>query len=296
MQKKAAFDFLLNWGLSNSERTLKNRTLGFISEQRPMVASMLFPSVLAGATLALGRFPDIGDVVVMLAIIYLAVACMHVLNDVIDVERDKVKWPLRPLTTGLVGRGEATVYALVMGLGGLALAFYYFNWQFPFIIALTLVLGCIYTAYTRDRIGYLTLIFIPALAPIGVWAAFSPETIFSWLPWLLFLFIALHQIGHIVATEIHLAETRPFLIKPRWESMLYGFSVISMLIVGIVIYFQAHLHWIYLVMLIPVTILALIAFVPFASDPKSINNIKNAQIAMVTYSILFALGLLLGAL
>jgi len=294
--KKAIFDFLLNWGLSRSERTLKNRILGFISEQRPLVAAMLFPAVLACATLALGKFPDLRDVVVMLVVIYLAVACMHVLNDVIDADRDKMKWPLRPLPTGLVGRVEATIYALAMGTISLALAFYYFNWQFPLIVTLTLVLGCIYTAYTRDRIGYLTLIFIPALAPIGVWVAFSPQTIFSWLPWLLFLSVALHQIGHIVATEIHLPEARPFLIKPNRENMLYGFSVISMFIVGIFIYFQAHLHWIYLVILVAITVLALITFVPFAKEPKSINNVKNAQIAMVTYSIFLSLGLLLGAL
>ena len=294
--KTAILDFLLNWGLSRSERTLKNRVLGFISEQRPLVAAMLFPAVLACATLVLGRFPDLRDIVVMLVVTYFAVACMHVLNDVIDADRDKMKWPLRPLPTGLVGRVEATIYALAMGTISLTLAFYYFNWQFPLIVSLTLVLGCIYTAYTRDRIGYLTLIFIPALAPIGVWVAFSAQTIFSWLPWLLFLFVAIHQIGHIVATEIHLSEARPFLIKPNREYMLYGFSLISMFIVGTVIYFQADLHWIYLAILAALTVLAIITFVPFAREPKSINNAKNAQIVMVNYSIFFSLGLLLGAL
>lgn len=294
--KKATFDFLLNWGLSCSERTLKNRILGFISEQRPLVAAMLFPAVLACATLALGRFPDFRDVAVMLVVIYLAVACMHVLNDVIDADRDTMKWPLRPLPTGLVGRGEAAIYALAMGTISLTLAFYYFSWQFPLVISLTLVLGCIYTAYTRDKIGYLTLIFIPALAPIGVWLAFSAQTVASFIPWLLFLFVALHQIGHQVATEIHLSEARPLLVKPKWENMLYGFSVISMFIVGTVLYFEAHLHWIYLAVLVTVTVLALIAFVPFVRDPKSINSVKNAQIVMVTHSIFFSSGLLLGAL
>ncbi|UCG82802.1 MAG: UbiA family prenyltransferase [Dehalococcoidia bacterium] len=294
--KTAIFDFLLNWGLPHSESTIKNRILGFISEQRPLVAAMLFPAVLACATLALTRFPDLGDVAVILIVVYLAVACMHVLNDLIDADRDRMKWPLRPLPTGLVSRGEAAIYALAMGITSLILAFYCFNWQLPLVIFLTLVLGSIYTAYTRDKVGYLTLIFIPALAPIGVWVAFSAQTVFSWTPWLLFLFVALHQIGHIVATEIHLSEARPLLIKPKWESMLYGFSVIAMFIVGIFLYFVAHLHWIYLAILAACTAMALIAFIPFAKDPKSINNVKNAQIVMVTGSIFVSVGLLLGAL
>jgi len=294
--KTAIFDFLLNWGLPHSKNTIKNRILGFISEQRPLVAAMLFPAVLACATLALTRFPDLGDAAIVLVVVYLAVACMHVLNDVIDADRDKMKWPLRPLPTGLVSRNGAAVYALAMGIISLILAFYYFNWQFPLVIFLTLVLGCIYTAYTRDKIGYLTLIFIPALAPIGVWVAFSAQTVFSWIPWLLFLFVALHQIGHIVATEIHLSETRPLFIKPRWENMLYGFSVITMFTAGTFLYFVANLHWIYLAILAACTILALIAFVPFARNPKSINNVKNAQIAMVSSSIFGSVGLLIGAL
>jgi len=294
--KTAIFDFLLNWGLPHSKSTIKNRILGFISEQRPLVAAMLFPAVLACSTLALKRFPDLGEVAVVLVVVYLAVACMHVLNDVIDADRDRMKWPLRPLPTGLVSRGEATIYALAMGIISLILAFYYFNWQFPLVIFLTLVLGSIYTAYTRDKIGYLTLIFIPALAPIGVWVAFSAHTVFSWIPWLLFLFVALHQIGHIVATEIHLSEARPLLIKPKWENMQYGFSVIAMFIVGTFLYFVANLHWVYLAILAACTVLALIAFVPFAKDPKSINNVKNAQIAMVSGSIFGSVGLLIGAL
>lgn len=294
--KTAIFDFLLNWGLPNSKSTIKNRILGFISEQRPLVAAMLFPAVLACATLAITRFPDLGDVAIVLVVVYLAVACMHVLNDVIDADRDKMKWPLRPLPTGLVSRKGAAIYALAMGTISLILASYYFNWQFPLVIFLTLVLGCIYTAYTRDKIGYLTLIFIPALAPIGVWVAFSAQTVFSWIPWLLFLFVAVHQIGHNVANEIHLSETRPLFIKPKWENVLYGFSVIAMFTVGTILYFVANLHLIYLAILAACTILALIAFVPFARDPKSINNVKNAQIAMVSSSIFGSVGLLIGAL
>ena len=181
-----------------------------------------------------------------------------------------------------------------MGAICLVLAYSNFNWQFPVIIGFVILLGLIYSAYTRDRIGYLSLIFIPVFIPIGGWVAFSPETIISILPWSLYLFFALHQIGHMLATEIHYPEAKPFLFRPapKKESLLYGFSAISMFVVGTMIYFIADIHWIYLIVLGTLTIFALISFGALMKDPSSEESAKKASGAMVNYNIFYWLVLL----
>jgi len=291
-----AANFLFNWGVP-SERTARNKILGLISEQRPIISAMVFPMTLASATLSLGRLPGFFQNVAIFIITYLATSCMHVVNDIIDIERDKKKWPLRPMATGLLSRSESISYATIMAAISLILAYLYFNWQFPAVIGLVLLLGSIYSAFTRDRIGYLTLIFIPAFIPIGGWVAFSPDTIFSTLPWVLYLFFIIHQVGHMVATEIHFPEAKPFLFRPapERESLLYGFSVISMLVVGIMIYFIAEIHWVYLIVLGALTVFALISFGAFMKDPRSEESAKKASGAMVNYNIFYWLALIFAA-
>jgi heme O synthase-like polyprenyltransferase len=60
-------------------------------------------------------------------------------------------------------------------------------------------MGCLYSAYLRDRVGYLVLPPIQGLLWLCGWTAFSPGTLFSsWLPWILYIFSACWQAGHIM--------------------------------------------------------------------------------------------------
>ncbi|MDI6860135.1 MAG: UbiA family prenyltransferase [Methanocellales archaeon] len=291
-------DLLFNYAMY-SERTLKNRILAFICEQRQPVVIMGYPIALAGATLALGHLPTILEMVQIFVAVYLIVSSMHVIHDVIDFERDKKKWPMRSLSTGLIGRHELAVYGIFMGAVGTALAYLWFTWQCTLIVILVLILGSIYTKCMRDKIGYLTVIWIPAFLPVGGWAAFSPQTLFTSLPWLLYLFMVMHQVGMIVSAEPRALapEVKAFLIKPepRKEAMLYVFSVVLMFIIGVIIYLSATLHWIYLVMLSVLTIFSLVSGMPMLRDPMSVDNVKKAFMAIVNYNIFYWLALAVGS-
>jgi hypothetical protein len=159
-------------------------------------------------------------------------------------------------------------------------------------------LGTLYSKYTRDRIGHLTVIFVPALMPVGAWAAFAPETILTGLPWILYLFLAIHQIAHIVCWEIPAPEKRTFIVKlsPEKESSLYAISVVLMLIIGTAIYFIANLHWIYMVVLIGLIAFSLVSAIPMLKNPTSVENAKKAGMAIVNYNIVYWLALALGVI
>jgi len=290
-------DFLLNFG-TYPGKTFKHRVLAFIAEQRPLVAFMGIPIVIGSATLALGHLPPLLKLVEILISVYLIVSGMHVINDTFDTKRDEKKWPMRAAPLGLIKRYELGAYAMVLGVAGVALAYYWFTWQCAFFVALVLVLGALYSKYTRDKIGYLTEIFIPALMPVGAWAAFAPETLFTGLPWALYLFMATHQIAHIVSVELHAPNTKTFVVKlsQEREPWLYVISVLAMLIVGTAIYFVASLHWIYMAALVGLTVFSLISAVPMLKNPTSIEDMRKANMTIVNYNIVYWLALAAGVI
>ena len=68
-----------------------------------------------------------------------------------------------------------------------------------FILLLAVISSCLYSAYLRDEVGYLSLPPINGLIYLGGWVAFSPETLFSsLLPWYLYLLGVAWQAGHIM--------------------------------------------------------------------------------------------------
>jgi len=48
-------------------------------------------------------------------------------NDIIDAERDKTKWPLKPLATGLLSRSAAALYAVILSAIGIVITIVVFN-------------------------------------------------------------------------------------------------------------------------------------------------------------------------
>jgi len=89
------------------------------------------------------------------------------------------------LATGLISKTEATLYTLILSGISFAIALLVFNWLSAAIIVLVFITHYIYAWYTRDRVCYLTVIVAAGLVPLAVWAAISPETILTPVPWLL---------------------------------------------------------------------------------------------------------------
>lgn len=295
MRKISMLDLLFGFA-APKERTIKNRILGFIELQRAAVVAMGVPFALAGAMLA-ERQLGIGWGQILnqqlyplffgLVAVWLLISSMHVFNDVLDAKRDVEKFPMRPLSTGLVKRWEATAYALVMTVTALTIAGFIFNWLCMLISISVLVLGIIYTRYTRDNVGFLTVAFIPGLIVVGGWAAISPTTVSTPFLWLLYLFVLMHQTAHIIACEAHV-PAKLFLVrpKPNTEAIIYGACMVSMFIVGSFIYILAEIHWLFLVILSTITIFGLYSSV-FLKEPRTLERGKKAFVAIVIYGLAF---------
>lgn len=286
-------DVLLGYA-APKKPSLKNKIIGFIALQRPAIVVMglplaLGPAILAGLKLSDPRLP------LGLAAVWLLVAAVHTINDVVDLERDKRKFPMRPLPSGLIPRWAAALYGILMAGAGVMMASL-FNWLCAAISLIVVVLGYIYTRYTRDRIGYLTMIWIPALEPVGAWAAISPETILTPLPWLLYLFMVIHQIAMIIPEEIAVPKAKAFFIKPKTDVQrkIYTASIITLLFIGTCIFLYAKLHWLYMAVLVAITALALNS-AKYLNEPLSIEKVKKAFATITHYNTIHWLAVIVVA-
>jgi len=283
------------------ERTIKNRILGFIALQKPAVTAMGTPFALAGAVLAEKQLgitwqqiisQKLASCVLGLLAVWLLIGATLTINSIIDVERDKKKYAMRPIPTGLIKRWEAAVYALAMAGVALIITYLTFNWAAAAAGLLVLVLGTIYAAYTRDKIGYLTMIFIPALMPIGGWAAISIGTILTPLPLLLFLCLIFHQTAHGIAAQAHYPYVKAFFVRPRpnIEAMLYSLCILVEPFIVLLIYYYTNLNWLFFVILFFLTIYGLRS-ASYLKEPRTFERGAKARVAIGNYGLIFWLSL-----
>jgi 4-hydroxybenzoate polyprenyltransferase len=281
---------LFGWG-APTEVSLRNRIIGFIELQRPaIIVFYSFPLVISTAALAGARLDDprwpIG-----LVMLWLLMAANLVINDVVDAERDKRKWALRPLATGLISKTEATLYVFILAGIAFTIALVVFNWLSAAIIVLDSITAYIYVRYTRDRIGYLTVVVPAGLIPLAVWAAISPETILTVIPWLLVALRVFYDVGINTANEAtDKVPVKPLLVRftPFMEKVDYSAAVIVSLFLGILIIYYAQLSWLYLIVLAVTTAWALTAVKSVGSQrsPEAVG--KN----IMTFTLSMAVSLL----
>jgi 4-hydroxybenzoate polyprenyltransferase len=50
----------------------------------------------------------------LLIVAFLVCGVAVITNDIIDIERDKRKWPLKPLATGLISKSDAVLYEVIV--------------------------------------------------------------------------------------------------------------------------------------------------------------------------------------
>jgi 4-hydroxybenzoate polyprenyltransferase len=92
--------------------SFRNRIVGFLTLQRVGLCIAVVPfalgiAALAGARLNLELLP-------LMIVGFLGGTAASMTNDIIDIERDKRKWPLKPLATGLISRSEAEIYTVIL--------------------------------------------------------------------------------------------------------------------------------------------------------------------------------------
>ena len=177
----------------------RDRLSGFLSLVRPRFFVLTPVNAAGAAVLALGGYPAFIKGLLGFIAVAFASCAVNVFNDYTDRERDRDIWPSRPIPSGRVRPGEALAVAAVSLAISLAITWLAFNPLAFSILLLAIVLGGFYSAYLRDRVGYLSLPPIVGLIYLGGWAAFSPETLFgSVLPWYLYLLGVAWQAAHIM--------------------------------------------------------------------------------------------------
>jgi 4-hydroxybenzoate polyprenyltransferase len=275
-----------------TERSLRNKVIGFLMLQRIAVIVLYFPTVAAVAALAGTRFND-PRFIVLLALTWLVGAAGNAGNDLVDTERDKAKWPLRPLPTGLISKPAAALYvALLLGIG-FVITVVVFNELAAVVLLSIIVSGYVYARYARDNIGYLTLIIPVSLLPIAIWAAISPETILTPLPWLLAAFsAAVTAFGNVANEATDRVAVKALFVhfKPFTEVVIYVVGAICALILGAAILWCARVSLVALAVLIIVTAFTLSA-ARYLGSNRSPETLKKAFKTVVLSSCIFSLTL-----
>ena len=242
-----------------TERSFRNRIIGLIALPGVGTDIVVLPLAIGTAALAGARFNDL-RLLPLLIIVFLALGVANMVNDIVDAERDKTKWPLRPLATGLLSRPEAVLFTAILSAIGIVMAIVIFNWLFLALGLLVLGLNFAYSRYLRDNIGYLTVMLPLALAPVAIWAAFSPDTILTPLPWLLAIFLAVYSpVPSMMQEALDPRVPTLFIrLRPATERALYVAFVIALFVFGVAILLYAQLSWLFVVVLAVLTVWLLI--------------------------------------
>ena len=193
---RAGFGYELT---AKKEYGFGDRVLGFLALIRPIFLILTPFNAASAAVLALGGYPSWSLCLLGFCAVAFASVTVNTFNDYIDRERDKYIWQARPIPSGRVKPKEALALVVIFCAASLSISWLFFNPETFFILLLAIILGSLYSAYLRDRVGYLALPPIVGLIYLGGWAAFSSETLFSsLLPWYLYILGVVWQAAHIM--------------------------------------------------------------------------------------------------
>jgi 4-hydroxybenzoate polyprenyltransferase len=179
--------------------TLSDRLAGVLDITRPVLSAMGALGVASAAALAYGGIPAWNKCIAGIIAGLLAFSGIHAFNDFVDRRRDVICWPGRPIPSRRLAPRYGLLLAIISFVITLIIVWLVFNPVSFLVSVIAIGLGCLYSAYLRDRVGYLVLPPIQSLLWLCGWAAFSPDTLFSsWAPWVLYLFSVAWQSGHIM--------------------------------------------------------------------------------------------------
>jgi hypothetical protein len=239
-----------------TKRTFRNQIIGFLTLHRIALNMLAFPAVISVVALAGGSFSD-PRLPTLFIVVLLCFMSGNIINDIVDYERDKSKWPQRPLATGLISTSVVTFYVITLAGIALLIGGLVFNWLFAAMWFLVLTLTFVYSRYARDKIGHLTVLLPEAFIPVAIWAAISPGTVLTPLPWLIVTSLiaagaALNFINESFYLNRSACPTKSFM-----ETGFYTTSVLIGFVTSTGIFYYAQLPWMFMPILIVLTIWAL---------------------------------------
>jgi len=287
--------------VAKNEYGLRDRISGFLALTRPIFFILTPINAASAAVLALKGYPSLSQCLLGFVAVALASCAINVSNDYVDRERDKRIWPARPIPSGRVKPGEALLVVIASLIISLSIAWFFFNPPTFIILLLAIILGALYSAYLRDRVGYLALPPIVGLIYLGGWAAFSPETLLSsWLPWYLYLLGVVWQTAHImIYYPMHIvpdAKAPPVLFfTPSPQSAVkigVGFTCLTLLL-SAGLFFLTPLGALYLALVVAAGIYALINGLRLLRDSLNRNTGLKAFVSLSIFRLVISAAILI---
>ena len=274
---------------ARQENRLRGRLFGLVSLIRPLFFVLTPVNAASAAVMAYGGFPPLAKCLAGFCAVAFASCAVNVFNDFIDRNRDKKIWPARAIPGGRVRPGEALALALAAASVSLAITWLAFNPTVFILMLAALILGWLYSAYLRDRVGYLSLPPIVGLVYLGGWAAFSPDTLLhSFLPWYLFVLGTVWQAAHImVYYPLHITpgEKAPpaFFFRPSPQTaVLMGllFTALTVILAACLIFYATYLGAIYLIIVLAAGIFA------FVMSFRLLKNVHDRKACFKAFTAL----------
>ena len=297
------------YGLVVKQRyNLGDRLLGFLVCARPIFLILTPLNAASAAVLALSGFPSLTQCLLGFVTVALASAGVNAFNGYVDHERDKHIWQTRPIPSGRVKPNEAFFMVAFFFIASLVMSWFIFNPTTFAILFVAVVLGCLYSAYLRDRVGYFSLPPIVGLIYLGGWSAFSPETLFtSFLPWYLYLLGFVWQAAHImVLYPVHVSRNAGsgpklppaffFTPSPRVAvSIGAGFACLT-LIMSALLPLLAPVGALYFVLVLAVGIYAVVGSFSLLRDALNREKILKAFATLSVFRLTISVAILLSIL
>ncbi|MDP2916792.1 MAG: UbiA family prenyltransferase [Dehalococcoidia bacterium] len=294
------------YGLAVKQRyNLRDKLLGFLVCARPIFLILTPLNAASAAVLALGGFPSLTQCLLGFVTVALASAAVNSFNGYVDHERDKLIWQTRPIPSGRIRPNEAFIMVAFFFLTSLVMSWFVFNPATFAILFVAVVLGGLYSAYLRDRVGYFSLPPIVGLIYLGGWSAFSPETLFtSLLPWYLYLLGFVWQAAHImVLYPVHIPDNaRPapelppaffFTPSPRTAVVIGTVFTGLTLLMSALLPLKAPVGTLYLILVLVAGIYALVSSASLVKDPLNREKILKAFAVLSVFRLTISVAILL---
>jgi 4-hydroxybenzoate polyprenyltransferase len=288
-----------------AEYNFKDKAVGYLTLVKPPFVLMTPFNAASAAVLTIGGYPSLKLCIAGVLTAFCASAGVNIYNRYADKGRDKVAWPSRAIPSGRINATHVLILTLLLFAISMVLCWYYFNPTTFWILIGGIVLGSLYSAFLRDKVGYLSLPPIEGLIFLAGWAALSPDTIFTLTPWVLYsiglTWQAAHIMGHYLVHVRYDSNGKPIIKTPAFffKPSPRAASIIALVFIGISFLLSlwlillTGLHWLYIIFVLAIGVYSLIKTWVLVKDSTSSSKLHQAWSSLTLFRMVCSIAILL---
>jgi 4-hydroxybenzoate polyprenyltransferase len=288
-----------------TDYNLKDKLIGYLTLVKPPFVLMTPFNAASAAVLSIASFPSWEICLGGFFTAFLASAGVNIYNRYADRERDLIEWPQRAIPSGRINKNHVLILILLLLAASLALCWFVFNPLAFWITLAGIILGSLYSAVLRDKVGYLSLPPIEGLIFLAGWAALSPGTILTLTPWILYLmgltWQAAHIMGHYLVHIRYDSRNKPvintpaFFCKPspRTASIIALVFIVLCFGLSLWLIFLTGLHLVYIILISAAGLYTLVKTWTLVKDSVSREKLHKAWSSLALYRMVCSVAILL---